>query len=180
MYFEMMNVDVEHKHITYIIENSCKAFCLTLPSGRIFCSDGTFLSEKAVTENNETPFSVTFNIENDGTVQINNRTCLFFHTNPSSYIPEDGDICVNADKIIGLLITAGSRCEGDTLTLPKRKCTKSLKKLFNELKIPADKRGSLTVFKDSAGIIAVEGISADARCSAYKAQNLLVMRFVKE
>ncbi len=56
-----------------------------------------------------------------------------------------------------------SRSEGDRITIKSRKCTKSLKKLFNELEIPPEKRNSVAVFCDESGVVAVEGCGVDAR-----------------
>lgn len=56
-----------------------------------------------------------------------------------------------------------SRSAGDRITLKSRKCTKSLKKLFNELEIPPEKRNSVAVFCDDSGVVAVEGCGVDAR-----------------
>lgn len=60
------------------------------------------------------------------------------------------------DKIHGKLLVR-SREEGDRITLAARNCGKSLKKLFNELAIPPEKRNSLAVFADEKGIVLVEG-----------------------
>lgn len=43
---------------------------------------------------------------------------------------------------------------GDSITLNGRGCTKSLKKLYNELHIPADERAEIPVIADDFGVIA--------------------------
>ena len=58
-----------------------------------------------------------------------------------------------------------SRREGDELKLPGRP-GKSLKKWMIQEKIPAAKRGSVPVFADGAGVLAVPGLGADARAAA--------------
>ena len=68
---------------------------------------------------------------------------------------------LDSDKICGNLVLR-KRKEGDKITLPLRKVTKSLKKLFNELKIPVCERDSLLVISDDKGLIFVEGIGVDA------------------
>ena len=65
--------------------------------------------------------------------------------------------CFNYGTIKKVL-TAGSRCEGDTMLLPRRKIRKSLKKLFNEMKIPAALRDDILVIKDGEEVVFVEGV----------------------
>ena len=51
-----------------------------------------------------------------------------------------------------------SRRPGDTITLAKRRCTKTLKKLFCELKIPERERGNIPVFVCGNDILLVPGV----------------------
>ena len=69
------------------------------------------------------------------------------------------------DKIVGQMVYR-SRIPGDKLKLAGRNVTKSLKKLFNEGKIPPNKRGSIVILCDEAGILWVEnfGISQRVVC----------------
>ena len=69
------------------------------------------------------------------------------------------------DKIAhGLVIR--SRKNGDCVRLASNPMTKSLKKLFNEKKIPLSQRSRLTVLADVNGILWVEGFGCDQRCCA--------------
>ncbi|MBQ8133044.1 MAG: tRNA lysidine(34) synthetase TilS [Clostridia bacterium] len=54
------------------------------------------------------------------------------------------------------------RKSGDVFRPPKRNVTKTLKKLFNELKIPKEQRDSIIVLADGSDILWIEGIGADA------------------
>lgn len=74
---------------------------------------------------------------------------------------------LDCDKIHGKVIIR-SREEGDKITLASRKCTKSLKKLFNELAVPPEKRSSVAVFADESGVVLVEGAGVDGRVAADK------------
>ena len=56
-----------------------------------------------------------------------------------------------------------SREEGDRITLNSRNCTKTLKKLFNEMEIPPETRNNIAVFSDDCGVILVEGAGIDKR-----------------
>ncbi len=63
---------------------------------------------------------------------------------------------LDCDKILGKVVVR-SREDGDKITLASRKCTKTLKKLFNELSVPPEKRNSVAVFADENSVILVEG-----------------------
>ena len=68
------------------------------------------------------------------------------------------------DKIHGKVFVR-SREAGDKITLISRNCTKTLKKLFNELSIPPEKRDSIVVVADDNGVLIVEGIGIDRRAA---------------
>ena len=67
---------------------------------------------------------------------------------------------VDFDKIKGDLVVS-SRKDGDKIYLKNRGLTKSLKKIFNELKIPSADRNKLAVLRDCENIIWVEGVGID-------------------
>ena len=74
------------------------------------------------------------------------------------------DNLIDCDKIEGNIFLR-TRAEGDKITLPKRKVTKTLKKLFSELNIPVEKRDLLPVLCDDRGVLWIYSIGVDARCS---------------
>lgn len=55
------------------------------------------------------------------------------------------------------------RDQGDKICLKGRGCTKTLKKLFNELSVPPEKRDSVVVLADESGVLLVAGVGIDAR-----------------
>lgn len=63
-------------------------------------------------------------------------------------------------------ITIRSKQPGDSLRLPGRGCTKSLKKLLAEARVPAAKRGAVPVIADEQGPLAVVGFGVDERRTA--------------
>ena len=67
---------------------------------------------------------------------------------------------IDMDKIKNKLV-ATSRKDGDRIYIKKRKITKSLKKAFNEMKIPATVRNEIAVLRDGENIVWVEGIGTD-------------------
>lgn len=60
-----------------------------------------------------------------------------------------------------------TRRPGDKFTLAKRKVTKPLKKLFNELKIPGENRDKVLLLADENEIFWIEGIGASEYASSY-------------
>ncbi len=56
-----------------------------------------------------------------------------------------------------------SRRGGDAVRLRGRGCTKSLKKLFGEARIPRSSRDGIPVLRDEGGVLAVFGFGADER-----------------
>ncbi len=90
------------------------------------------------------------------------------------------DYCIDCDKINGK-VQVGSRRAGDKLTLAKRGCTKSLKKLFNEAHVPPESRCDVAVLRDESGVLWVEGFGADRRCRVGKnTENVLIIRRGKQ
>lgn len=86
---------------------------------------------------------------------------------------------LDCDKIIGRLIVR-SRQAGDKISLRSRGCTKTLKKLFNELEISPEKRNSVAVFADEKGVVLVEGAGCDSRVAVNKTtESVLLVRIKK-
>ena len=85
---------------------------------------------------------------------------------------------LDCDKIIGKSVTR-TRLPGDTIRLAGRGCTKSLKKLMNELSIPPELRDSLPVIADETGVIWIYGIGVAQRCAVTKnsAEVLIIKAF---
>ena len=73
----------------------------------------------------------------------------------------DGKAAFDGDKIIDKLFLT-SRKDGDRFSFRDRKVSKSLKKLFNEMKIPAEKRNSVAVLHDGENVVWIEDIGVNA------------------
>lgn len=67
---------------------------------------------------------------------------------------------IDSDKIKGELFLS-SRLSGDNFTFKKRGVTKSLKKLFNEMKIPSEKRNRIPVLHDDEKVVWIENIGVN-------------------
>ena len=73
-----------------------------------------------------------------------------------------------------------TRKEGDTFTLPNRCVTKSLKKLFIELKIPREKRNSILLVANGNDVLWIEGIGASHNARVTKKTKELFLIDIKE
>lgn len=69
---------------------------------------------------------------------------------------------IDCDKIIGSVVIR-SREQSDSICLAGRKCTKTLKKLFNELKLPLSERDVIPIAADELGVIWVYGVGVSER-----------------
>ncbi len=69
---------------------------------------------------------------------------------------------IDCGKIIGTVMIRGRR-EGDVFSSYRRHNTKTLKKLFGEMRIPAHLRGAVPVVCDGEGVIWVPGQGPDRR-----------------
>lgn len=72
--------------------------------------------------------------------------------NINEFSAENIDFSCDCDKIVGNVIIR-KRKPGDEITIANRNCTKSLKKLFNEMSIPIELRDSVGVICDDLGVI---------------------------
>ena len=74
---------------------------------------------------------------------------------------------IACDKIIGQSVLR-TRRPGDSIRLAGRGCTKTLKKLYNELAVPENMREHLPVMADDKGVIWIYGIGVADRCAVTK------------
>lgn len=86
---------------------------------------------------------------------------------------------INYDMINGDIIIR-TRKQGDCFRPKSKGCTKSLKKLFNEAKIPPNERNQLIIAQDDVGIIWVEGFGADTRVAPDNNTENLIGLFLEE
>ncbi|MDO4608183.1 MAG: tRNA lysidine(34) synthetase TilS [Clostridia bacterium] len=74
---------------------------------------------------------------------------------------------LDCDKIVGQLVLR-QRLSGDAIRLKNKNCTKTLKKLFCEYKIPVAQRTSWPILADDDGIVWIYKIGVADRCAADK------------
>lgn len=171
MYAKRFNITLDEKHLREIRS-------LVMKDGRYQIKGNLF----ALSKNNELYFDYlkekdtsktdkTFNFE---TKIIDNSKEIV-----NEYKKEFTFYC-DCDKIFGDIF-ARNRKEGDRITLPKRNCTKSLKKLFNELKIPVEDRENIPVICDGKGVIGVYGLCVDDRVKTdNNTSSILLLKILTE
>lgn len=90
------------------------------------------------------------------------------------------DFYCDYDKIVGSICVRGRR-EGDRISPAGRNCAKSLKKLYNELQIPAERRSDIPVIEDGSGVIGVYGYCVDESVKTDKStKSILVVNVSTE
>jgi tRNA(Ile)-lysidine synthase len=96
--------------------------------------------------------------------------CEIIHKSLTTFLFNNTKVCGN--------IIVRPRKQGDKIKLSGTNCTKSLKKLFIEKKIPAAKRGLIPVLADDEGVIAVYGLGIDSRVAATGNGRVLKLEFI--
>lgn len=157
-YFEILflNITLENRHI-----NDIYSVCLS-GSGKINLPLNIYAVVKdgilCLDQENNLDSSVKYAVNISKCENVNN----LFSNN-----------LLDCDKIVGELVIR-TRMEGDTIRLNKRGCTKSLKKLFTECKIPNNVRKSLPVIADQKGVVFIHTIGVAGRCAvSEKSKNIL-------
>lgn len=84
------------------------------------------------------------------------------------------DFYCDYDKINGS-ISVRPRESGDEISPSGRNCTKSLKKLYNELKIPVEDRDGIPVILDDKGVIGIYGYCCDERVKIDNTTNSVIL-----
>ncbi len=74
---------------------------------------------------------------------------------------------IDSAKIVGKLVIR-QRQDGDRICIFPRNITKSIKKLFNEAKLPVEMRDKRFLLCDERGVIYVEGFGCDRRVAPQK------------
>ncbi len=134
-------------------------FALTVPGGIRVTTNGTELSvvQKKTTSAAPGGMFLNKNFLNDIVFQDFSIHFSYADISDCSFFQPDFIDFYKIDDIIEVR----TRLPGDRITLAKRNCSKTLKKLFSENGYPPELRASLPVICDSKGIIWVYGAGAD-------------------
>lgn len=143
--------DFEKRHVSLIEDNIMQAsFAVVLPGGERACIKNGVLFIDHGQRNCFSPDSISVSKYDDAEVDFCGSTLMFSVCDRRKLMPDE--FAVDFSEIDDI-ITIRSRKEGDSLSLSGRHCTKSLKKLFNEMKIPVSERSAVPVVCDKNGVI---------------------------
>ena len=88
---------------------------------------------------------------------------LYFNKDLQKLNKQDMDNLIDCDKIFGETFCR-NRCDGDSFVPRNRKCTKTLKRLFNDEKISLTERSEMLILEDEKGIVWTEFFGDSDRC----------------
>ncbi len=87
-----------------------------------------------------------------------------------------GENLIDADKLIGDL-NMSSRKDGDRFFDKKRGQSKTLKKLFNEKRIPPADRNGVAILRDESSVVWIEGFGTDGKyLPDINSKNVLIIK----
>ncbi len=174
--FEKTGLFAENKHIISVDSLLCNGGSLQIKKGTTVLVKNGILSFP-INFQNIGHWSLDFKEgiieipENVIEIKIINRKDLdklqYIHNNIL-------DNCFDYDKIIGKAIVR-SRCNGDSIRLSNRKCTKTIRKLFNEKAIPAIDRSKIAMIADNEGLLWINGVGIAERCEITKETSKIVL-----
>lgn len=93
---------------------------------------------------------------------------------------QDMDNLIDCDKISGVALLR-NRKDGESYIPRNRKCTKTLKRLFNDNKIDVSDRSKMLILSDEVGIVWTEyfGVADRCKCSDITKNYILIKRMGK-
>ncbi len=151
LYFsQISDADYEMRHIKMLCDNLSEDFSVTLPTGVVVCCNKTSVYVQPKSEIKSERFSVMIDKQKDNQIEFFNKK---LHIYPSDSIPTEDCVAVlDFDKISKTLLLR-SRVGSDEIFLKKRRCTKTLKKLFSELKVPVAERETIPVLVQENAVV---------------------------
>lgn len=153
-YFELYGISLDENHLNGV-------FALVFNPGRLQIKGNTFaISDKKRLRTAVFEQKISFDELTVNKKVISREEFLIKY----ELLRKEFDFYCDYDKICGN-ISIRCRDEGDTISPANRNCTKTLKKLFNELRINIEDRDSIPLICDEKGVIGVYGYCIDERVS---------------
>ena len=153
--------EYEYSHIGIITENKGKKFAVCLPGNIRVKSDGKvlYIEDNSGKNSREELKEYIFNSDDGISFLHGNKKYSVFISREK---PGEHGVCyADASKIDSALMFR-SKHSGDVIKPGKGRCSKPLRKLFNEMKIPAEERDFIYVLADGKGVVFVENVGFDA------------------
>lgn len=155
MYCSMFNVDIDSLHINEMYDICISGGKISISGNRCAIAKNNFLTIEDASKN-----TTNVEFEVNITQSDNNlfKNCEKVHNLLLKNV-------IDCDKIVGCL-SLRTRTLGDSIRLKNKNCTKTLKKLFCEYKIPLNERQNLPVICDDDGVVWVHKIGVADRAAA--------------
>lgn len=155
MYCLDFDIEADNYHINSIYDSCLNGGKISLPKEMVaYVKDSVLKFQNA----NQTIQNVTFTVD----IQKQNNDLFQNKQKVHNLLLKN---ILDCDKIVGQL-ELRSRQSGDTIRLKNKNCTKTLKKLFCEYKIPLELRENLPVLADSEGVVWIYKIGVAERAAA--------------
>lgn len=156
---EVLHSDCEFKHINAFYDILPVGGAVTLPSGiTVKCENGIISQKVDNRLFDDCPESIVLTSQNNffGRFGKTVISVVFSDESPRKVDLTSNIAVLDADKVL-FPVTIRSRKSGDEICLAGRNCTKSVKKLFTENKILAERRMLIPVFADDKDVICIPG-----------------------
>lgn len=154
-YCDSYGVEIDNFHINSIYDICLSGGKISLSQKKYaIVSDGILKIENAQNEPTSTNFKVEFEKANNDLFKNSQKVHNLLLKNT-----------LDCDKIVGQLLLR-ERKAGDTIRLKNKNCTKTLKKLYCEYKIPLNERDTWPVLADDKGVVWIHKIGVAERAAA--------------
>ncbi len=154
-YCANLNIDADNFHINGIYGICISGGKISLPRDKSAFVENEKLK---ITDNKISPQAVNFSVDIKRQKNDLFENCEKVHNLLLKNI-------LACDKIMGQLVLRG-RMSGDKIRLKNKNCTKTLKKLFCEYKIPQAERESWPLLADDNGVVWIHKIGVAERAAA--------------
>lgn len=160
LYCQAFDIENDNFHINSIYDICVTDGKISLPQNNVaYVIDNTLKLEKANKSTKNVEFKVDIQKQSNDLFKNNIKVHNLLLKN-----------VLDCDKIVGQLVLR-ARESGDTIRLKNKNCTKTLKKLFCEYKIPLAERENLPVLADDLGIVWIYKIGVAERVAADENSN---------
>ncbi len=155
LYCQNCNITADNLHINQIYDICLSGGKISLPNNMSAISKNGVLIFKSAQKAAE---NISYTVDIQKTDNDLFENCQKVHSLLLKNI-------LDCDKIVGKLVKR-TRVSGDTIRLKNKNCTKTLKKLFCEYKIPVEKRAAWPILADDKGVVWIYKIGVADRCAA--------------
>ncbi len=168
-YCDSLSLEVDNFHINSIYNTCLYGGKISLPQDKVaYVCDGILIIDDVQNQKFDFCFSVDVQKQTNNLFKKNEKVHNLLLKNT-----------LDCDKIVGKLVLS-TRQAGDTIRLKNKNCTKTLKKLYCEYKIPLDERENLPVLRDDQGVVWVHKIGVAERCAADENTDIIYKIYVEK